>query len=194
MAEQAARRPITGIQALAIIFMIVIAAEVGYATVSTSNYFKFYQALSQLQVKLDSFQSASSQGGQGSNIATIFSVENPTTYSGMIMKEFFISFTVTNSSNGKQLQGATPLEPPVPFTSLDPGNVNNVTDSFSIALPSSGTLYQFTVSVGLSTFLDTITGFQTDFSCDSTQQTCALLSTTPLPMGGYGAGGGGGGV
>ena len=192
MEDQAARRPITGIQALAIIFVIVIAGEVGYATVSTSNYFQFYQALSQLEVKLASFQSASSQGGQGSNIATIFSVENPTTYSGMIMKEFAISFTVTNSSSGRQLQGSTTLFPPVPFTSLDPGSVNNVTDSFSIQLPASGTLYQFTVTVGLPTFLDSIAGLQTDFSCTSSQQTCTLLSTTPLPMGSGGTGGGGG--
>jgi len=194
MEDQPAPRPITGIQVLAVIFVIVIATEVGYATVSTSNYFQFYRALSQLEVRLASFQDSASQGGQGSNVAAIFSVENPTPYSGMVMKEFSISFTVTNSSNGRQLQGSTGLTPPIAWTSLDPGNVANVTNSFSMALPASGTLYQFVVTVGLSTFLDPISGFQTDFSCDSTQQACTLLSTTPLPMGGYGPGGGGGGV
>ncbi len=193
MQPQSPAGKISGIQALAIVFVAFVVIEAGFATVAAANYSYFYQALAQLQVNLAVLQVGPTQGGQSSDVTALFSVENPTAYQGIVMKEFSINFVINNSTSGKQIQGTTGLTAAIPQAPLDPNTVQNVTMNFQIGYPPTDLQFHFTVIVGLSTFLDTITGFQSTFSCDTGQpEACQLTELTPEPVGGFGPGGGGG--
>jgi hypothetical protein len=182
---------ITGLQALAILFVAVIAIEGGFATSSAINYNQFYKALAQMQVSLASFQV--SQGSPGSNVIVIFSVLNPTGYQDMILKDFAISFTVNNST-GSQIQGNTALSALAPSVSLDPMVVRNVTMNFQMQnLQPKNYVFLFTVVIDLSTFLDSLVFLQSAFSCNTSKaEICPIISTTATAVGLFGGGGGGG--
>ena len=183
---------ITTIQALAVVFVSVIAVEVGVATSSTANYFQFYKALAEMQVRL-ALEVGPLQGDQSanSNVTAVFSIENPTGYDSMIMRALGASFRVVNSTNDNQIQGSTGLDSGSPPTALNPNVVENVTINFHMLLPAANYKFLFTVTLDLSTFLDTLSLLQSSFSCDTSQsQGCTLVSITPHSIGLPGGGGG----
>ena len=183
---------ITGLQVLGIIFVLVVAVEVGLATSSTGNYFQFYRALAQMQVNL-TLEVSPLQGVQNanSNVTALFSIENPTSYQSLIMMDLGGSFIVVNSTSGSLIQGTTAFSATSPSTHLDPSTVLNVIVEFPMLLPATNYKFMFTATLDLSTFLDTLSLVQSSFSCDTSQsQTCTLASITARSIGLPGGGGG----
>lgn len=186
---------VSELQVLAVLFVLVVAVEVGLATASTTNYFQFYKALGQTQVSLVELQVVPVPSSQTSQVSLVFSVENPTSYQPIVMQDFSIGFTVTNSTNGGTLVG--PLQQAARGQSgpLDPNIASNVTMNFALPIPAKDTQFTFTVTMDLSTFLDSLELIQSTYGCTTGQpQLCQLMSTTTTSPVSPGGGGGGMGL
>jgi hypothetical protein len=191
-------------QLVTIALIIITLSSISVATAYSNNYYAFYPALQKLQLNNPTMSFAPTNNSL--NAYAIFTVENPTSYSGLAMAEFEPSFQVY-AANGSLIPAGNFIEYIPPRDSLDPGK----TFSYNISFTGSGAgvyqIYQmvknqgvslsqfnfnFTVALLLSTFLQTFTSIRAVYVCNthlgggSCLQVAVILNSSPTPSTGGG--------
>lgn len=189
-----------------ILLLILLALTLGttaYSAVATANYFQFYPALTSLQLKLDRLQWTSTN--ESLDAVVFFTLENPSDYRGMGLKDFQPSLDITLNgvdtfSEGvvttSQLKGSlgpkTALNITIPFKASQ-----SVSKEANETWTNNGEVrFVFTTYLILTTFLDRIASVVTVYQCSTTgtPADCQQTDIRVQPIRDTSGGGGGGGV
>jgi hypothetical protein len=189
-------RKVSARTALAIVLLIITLITSSITAVNTANYSQFYKALAGIRLDLTSllFKPVTDSYGATKAVANItFTINNPTSYKGIILTGVVPIFVVNASGLVTRPTGLTTIFESEPLLS------NRI---FAISFPFNSTWdrtwqnpqFVFTMTLLLSTFLDKVATFFTTFQCQSGggPGICEQLAVSILGKGGFGGGGGGG--
>ena len=195
---------------LTLAFAAVTVAVLVVAAIGAANYYRFYPAITNIQVRITSLQTAVLNDSAGTPIAlqvqVAFSVENPTEYTGLSMNHFESTYDVVTftSSTGSTTTFGSPLPYNTITGPLNPGDVvkirispfNSTGDAAQrVGQPGTRIQFVFHLDFVLSSFLNKVSSVVPSYDCTSSgepttcEQTGMTLLTAP---GGLGGGGGGG--
>jgi hypothetical protein len=195
---------------LAFVALTLIALVV--AAFGASNYYQFYPAITNIEVRVTSLQTKILNDSTGAPVAlqvqVAFSVKNPTAYTGLSLNHFestyevvaFTSPTINTTISGTSLPYSTATGTLNPGDNVKIGiNPFNATREAAQRASQPGTRIQlvFHLHFVLSSFLNKVALVVPSYDCMSSRgpticaQTGMTLLTAP---GGLGGGGGGGGA
>jgi len=192
---------------LTLVFVISTIASSAVAGAYTYNYYQFYPGLRSIELKVHSFQynpTNTSLNGQ-----VVFTIENPSSYSGFTMTEVLTSYDITPPGEGPIPQGLmlyelgrsvaltpgkiTSLNMPFTGTGNGPNIVYNMIQNQQAT--QSQFIFNYRVEVYVSTFMDTYASVIILFACttqgttgECQQGEIALATTGPSSNGGGGGG------
>lgn len=192
---------------LTIAFAAVTLILLVVAAVGTTNYYRFYPAITQLHVKMASLQTTrfnNTNGVYALAIKVIFTVENPIDYNGLLARNFESTLDIIGMS---QTANTTVNEGSLPYIAttgpLSKGNIVSVAfpaynaTGNAVALANQpGTQLQFVFHLNfvLSSFLNKVSTLIANYQCSSTGSAtpCLQAGITFQNSGGPSVGGGGG--
>jgi hypothetical protein len=192
---------------LTLIFVISTIASSAVAGAYTYNYYQFYPALRTVELKVYSF--AYNPANTSLNAQAVFTIDNPSSYSGLTMTNVLASFDITPPGGSPIPQGLILYElrhnvalTPGKIASLsmffngsgrEPQIVYNMIQSHQAN--QSQFIFNYRVEVYLSTFMDTYASVIILFACttqgtigECQQGEIALATTGPSNTGGGGGG------
>jgi len=192
---------------LTLVFVISTIASSAVAGAYTYNYYQFYPALRSIELKVYSFQY--NPTNTSLNAQAVFTIENPSSYSGFTMTEVLASFDISPPGGGVIPQGLTlyelghsvALTPgkitslKIPFTGTGNGPITVYNMIQNHQATQSQFIFDYRVEVYVSTFMDTYASIIILYAC-TTQGTTgqcqqgeiALATTGPSSNGGGGGG------
>lgn len=162
----------------------------------TYHYTQFFPAMKQLQLDISSF--SFNPAPLSLNATVVFTVTNPSSFSGVSMTDFITDFTVQAPGNFILPQGfvsfnvqAAPLDPQKQVTLRIPltGSLNGPYKVYQLLkqYAISQFRFNFTSTVFLSTFLQSYATLQARYECTTTiatgscAQAAVVLITHPGP-------------
>jgi len=201
---------IAGRSLVTIILALTTLTSASVAAAYSINYYQFYPALQQLEMSNPTM--SFSPTNSSLNAYAIFTLVNPTSYTGLTLAEFEPTVDVYGPGGG-YIPAGNFIEFIPPRASLDPGKAisenvsfsgsgSGVLEIYNMVHPSSGQPiplsdfnFNFTIGVTLNTFLQTFTAIRLVYTCYThfgggvaCSEIAVLLNSTPTPS----AGGGGG--
>lgn len=140
--------------------------------VAAGNYMEFFPAMERVAVRVASVEFQLEEPAH--KIIVLFVVDNPTSYSGLGVRSFQPSLTFEYPNGTTVPYGAPPSLPKgivflAPYSRLEvQREVSMPTETWgAIArdLAEGESIAQFSVALGLSTFLDSVSWIIIDYSC-----------------------------